>query len=129
MPQVAWFPLTVVLMLVACSGKAAPPTKGDGVYRVRGQVIAFEGSAENARAVIAHEAIPNFKDRNGTPGRMSAMTMAFGIAPGVDPKVLVPGSKWALVIEVVWSREPVLRIMSAKPLPNDTKLALAVPSR
>jgi hypothetical protein len=82
------------------------------------------GKAQDARAVVAHEAIPRFADRDGRAAVMPAMTMAFGIGPDVDASALVPDSKWELTFQVHWNREPTLLITAAKALPRDAQLAL-----
>ena len=116
-------PWLVVLTsaLVACSGGAG----GAASYETRGQVVELTGSGEDARVSIAHEAIPNFADREGKKAEMPAMTMAFGIGPGVDAVAFTPGTQWELSFDVVWGREPMLRITSARPLPATLPLALA----
>jgi hypothetical protein len=114
-----------LFMLTACGG-GTPTTTGqpDAVYDVRGKIIGVSGAGENARVTVEHEAIPAFKDRDGVASTMPAMTMAFGLAPEVDKSALIAGSVWELRFEVVWSREPALRVLSAKPLPADTALTL-----
>lgn len=118
-------PALVAVAAVTFVGGVAACAQEAATYRVRGEVVAMEGSGENTRAIIAHEAIPAFKDRKGVASEMPSMTMAFGIGPGVDAKALVPHSEWELAIDVVWSREPMLRIVAAKPLPAGTPLALS----
>lgn len=108
--------------LFACSGGA--PERPDAVYTVRGRIVAVEGQGENARAIVAHEAIPDFADRSGTRTGMAAMKMAFGLGDAVDAKALAPGSQWRLTFEVHWRREPPLRITRVEPLPQGTQLDL-----
>lgn len=110
------------MLLVACGSKSAAPA---AVYTTRARVVELSGAGDNTRVTLEHEAIPAFKDRDGTPSEMPAMAMAFGIAPGVDAKAFTPGSQWQVTFEVAWQREPVLRIMQAKPLPPGTQLALS----
>ncbi len=112
----------MLVVLTACGDRA--PARPDAVYRVRGEVVAVDGEGSDLRAIIAHEAIPDFADRSGTKAGMPAMKMAFGVAPGVDAAALVAGSRWQLTFEVHWRQEPALRIVAAKPLPQGTQLAL-----
>ena len=117
--------LALALGCVACGG-SPPAGEPAAVHRVRGQIVELHGSGADRRVSVAHEAIPGFKDRSGVAAVMPAMTMAFGIAPGVDAKGFAPASKWSLTVEVVWGREPMLLITGATPLPAGT--VLAVPS-
>jgi Copper binding periplasmic protein CusF len=116
------FAVVVGALLIACTERA--PAQPDAVYRVRGAIVAVDGKGSDLRAVIAHEAIPEFADRSGTKAGMPAMKMAFAVAPGVDVSALVPGSQWLLTFEVHWREEPALRIVAARPLPPGTQLVL-----
>ena len=112
------------LLAFAC-GESRTSDKPDASYRVAGQVVETSGSGPDARVVVAHEAIAAFKDRDGKPSDMAAMTMAFGLGPGLDLAQFKAGSKWQLNFGVTWDRTPVLRITHATPLPADTQLTLA----
>jgi hypothetical protein len=105
----------------ACKGSEPAPAEK---YEVRAQVVAVEGTGDDARVILEHEAIDGFKNREGKPERMPAMKMAFGIAPSVDAGDLIPGSKQAVVFDAVWGREPMIRVLEAKRLPDDTALTL-----
>jgi Cu/Ag efflux protein CusF len=118
-------PALACVCALACSSSADDVGRPDAVYRVRGQVVSQDGTGADARVSIAHEAIASFKDRDGKPGRMPAMTMAFGIGPDVPALKLTPGSRWQLTFEVRWSREPVLLITQAEPLSAGIELTLA----
>ena len=108
----------------ACGSRANDAGPGDASYRVRGEVVGQSGSGEDARVSIHHEAIPAFKDRDGKPGVMHAMTMAFGLAPEIDAARLSAGSRWSVTFDVRWSREPVLLITRLEPLAPGTALRL-----
>ena len=114
---------------LACASCGDDLGRADAVYRVRGQVVSQDGTGADARVVVAHEAIPSFKDRDGKLGRMPAMTMAFNMAPDVPAPKLTPGSRWQLTFEVRWRREPVLRITRVEPLAPGTELTLAADAR
>lgn len=120
MHKAGWLLLSLA---VACQGGAAPPAAAE-IYRVRAQVVALEGQGEAARVILEHEAIDGFKDRDGKAERMPAMKMAFGLAPGVDPSVLAPGSKHEVTFDTVWGREPMIRVIELKRLPDETALEL-----
>lgn len=110
-------------IMAACSGSTAPTAPAE-TYRVRAQVVSFEGTGDDMLVVLEHEAIDAFKNREGKPERMPAMKMAFGIAPAVDRSALTPGSKHEVVFDAVWGREPMIRVTEAKRLPDDTALTL-----
>jgi hypothetical protein len=114
-PNVAGLLLFSLVALAGC--RADEP----GVYTVRGQIVAAEGDS----VLVAHEAIEGFVDREGNASPMSAMSMPFGVGPGVDRAALTPGSKWELTFDVVWEREPILQLRAARRLPDDTPLELA----
>jgi len=119
----AWLVLGL-LAASACKGEAAAPTGPAAKYRVRVQVESIEGTGENARVVLSHEAVEGFKDRDGKAATMPAMMMAFGIAPEVNAGAFNPGTKHEIEFDVVWGREPTIRVTEAKLLPNDTALTL-----
>jgi hypothetical protein len=114
-----------LLAFTACKREAKPaPDEPADSYSVRVEVIEIAGSGDSKRAILSHEAIEAFKNREGAPERMPPMKMAFGLAPGVDEDALTPGSKHAIEFDVVWGREPTIRVTAAKPLPADTALTL-----
>jgi len=115
---------------VGCSGDKAPADKvpaddeATATYSTRAQVVSLDGSGDNVRVTLEHEAIEAFKNREGKAQRMPAMKMAFGLAPTVDTTALTPGSKHEVKFDVVWGREPTIRVLEATPLPLDTELTL-----
>lgn len=112
--------LFLLPLAIACQSSNAPAE----TYRVRAQVIALEGTGEAQRVILEHEAIDDFKDRDGKADRMPAMKMAFGVGPSVDAAALTPGSKHDITFDAVWGREPMIRVTAAKRLPDDTALTL-----
>lgn len=119
----AW--TTIVWLAVSgCGGGEPAPAAPAATYQVRVQVVAHEGSGDGARVILDHEAIPGFKDRDGKADTMPSMKMAFGLAPGVEASALPPGSKHEVTFDVVWGREPTIRVTEAKRLPDDTALTL-----
>lgn len=114
-----------LLALSACKREAKPaPAEPADTYRTRVEVVEIAGSGDSRRATLSHEAIEAFKNREGKPERMPPMKMAFGLAPGVDESTLTPGSKHEIEFDVVWGREPTIRVLEAKRLPDDTPLTL-----
>ena len=111
----------LLVTLSACSG---PGSAADAVYNVRGRVVEVSGGGADLRVVVAHEAIADFKGRDGDVTEMPAMRMAFGVDPKLDARALKPGSQWELTFAVRWTQEPALLITAAKPLPADRALAL-----
>jgi Cu/Ag efflux protein CusF len=110
--------------IAACSGKRELGP-ADAIYQVRAQVVAQQGSGDDLRVSLSHEAIPGFKDRDGVASDMPAMTMSFAVAPNVATGPLRPGSRWQIGFEVRWNQQPTLRIVRAEPLPVGTVLKLA----
>jgi hypothetical protein len=121
----------VVMGGVACGGgdKSAAMSElaPDHVYKVRAQIVSVETVNGRTIANVAHEAIPNFKDRDGTVEPMPAMTMPFVLSPALDAAQLEPKSQWELTVEVRWSSSPGMQIAAAKPLPSGTTLQLERP--
>jgi Cu/Ag efflux protein CusF len=113
--------LGTLVTAIACNPSSGADT-APAIYRTRVQVVAIEGDGEWRRAQLKHEAIAAFKDRDGKAATMPAMTMAFGLGPGIDEAALKPGSKHEIAFDVVWNREPTLLLTQAKQLPDDTAL-------
>lgn len=116
------FVLLGSVLLSACGGPSTPAQSSN--YDVRARVVEVHGSGDDLRVTLAHEAIPEFEDRSGDVVGMQAMAMAFGVARGIDAEAFSPGSKWQISFEVVWNREPPLRITRAERLPAETQLVL-----
>lgn len=116
-------PVTLALaatLALACSS----PTEQTHTYRVRGVVKELSGKGEAARVVIHHEAIPDFKDRDGNAARMEAMIMSFGFAESLPASTFVTEEKVELDFDVRFSKTPPLLITKVTKLPADTKLVL-----
>jgi hypothetical protein len=113
--------LSLTLAAFSCKGTADV----NGHYRVRGQVQRAEGSGEDAHALIHHERIPDFKDRDGKPSSMDSMAMNFSIGPGVAADAFKPGAKVSIEFDVRWSSGDPLVITKVTPLPDDTALTLS----
>jgi Cu/Ag efflux protein CusF len=112
--------LSVVLAAMSCKGDAA-----DAHYGARGQVESAAGTGENARALIHHESIRNFKDRDGQPSTMGSMSMNFALGPGVAVSDFKPGAKIAFEFDVHWSSGSPLVITRVTQLPASTPLELS----
>ncbi|HET6337413.1 MAG TPA: copper-binding protein [Polyangiales bacterium] len=112
--------LGLLVAVVSCKGSDA----GDGHYSVRGQVKSAEGSGDDARALIHHEHIPSFKDRDGNASPMESMSMNFALGPGVSKDALKPAAKVAIEFDVRWSSGSPLVITKVTPLPDSTPLTL-----
>jgi Cu/Ag efflux protein CusF len=111
----------VLLAAVSCKGAA----DHDAHYSARGLVQSAEGSGDDARALIHHERIPEFKDRDGKPSAMDSMSMNFALGPGVAASELKPGAKIAFEFDVRWSSGSPLVITRVTALPDDTALVLS----
>jgi hypothetical protein len=116
-------------LLLACS-RSAPPQQAptlsppDAVYKIRGQIVSVDSSGPDTIANVSHEAIPNFKTRDGAASAMPAMTMPFALGPAVDRSSLQPKSQWELTLEIRWEHAPGMLIAAVKPLPPGTTLTL-----
>jgi hypothetical protein len=102
---------------------AAPDSKAQYVYTVRGQIATVPRPGEPLSALmIRHEPIPDFTDREGKVVGMPAMTMEFPPAPGLSLEGFAPGDK----VEVVWEvwMTPRMRSEASRitRLPPDTEL-------
>lgn len=101
--------------MVACD------TEPDARYATRGLVKEQVGTGADARVAIHHEPLPEFRDRDGKPAPMGAMTMVFGVRRGAQCE-LAPGTKLAFEFEVRWDTSPFLVITRCETLPSDTPL-------
>lgn len=112
--------LLAVLFLVLAGCSSSPdPEEGAPRYNVRGVVQVIHGESS---LVVHHEAIPDFRDRNGTIVGMAPMKMQFEAGPGVALEGIKPGDKVAMVVTVPW---PALRILSIKTLPEHEQLEIS----
>ncbi len=109
----------------ACSQRHELPPP-DATYTVRALIRSLPPPG-GGEMLMEHEAIPGFRERDGTPTGMGAMTMPFTPARGLDLHGLKVGDPVRMTFEVRWSGDPLLRIVKLEPLPADTKLD--VPSR
>jgi Cu/Ag efflux protein CusF len=92
----------------------------DQTYQVRGVLVSID--AERAKVNVQHEAIPDFKDGSGKVVGMSAMTMPFHVASGVDLASFTAGDKVAFTLEVRWETKRELLIPQMNKLAADTEL-------
>jgi hypothetical protein len=115
----------LIWLALSAAGCGHGPAKTDARYHLRGVIAAMSGSGADAELSIHHEAIPNFKDRDGHASTMASMTMIFGLAQGVSPAALHVGDKIAFDFDLRWSTSPALLITKLEKLPADTPLALS----
>lgn len=127
--------LTVGFM-VACSGKdkpaAAPDTraghvlpdrKPDATYEVRGEIATLPTIGDKRTELrVRHEAIDDFKNRDGEMVGMNAMTMDFPPAKGVDLSNLKKGDKVKLKFSVWWGNSPAWLVVKIEKLSSETEL-------
>ena len=98
----------LLLALLAAGCASDPPAETVEVRAVYERTV-FDGAA----ATFDHEAIP---------GEMDAMRMDVPLADAALVAGLAPGDKVALALET----EPRLRVVAIRPLPDSTRLRLAV---
>jgi hypothetical protein len=81
-------------------------------YRVQGRIESLPaGEAKPPQARIQHQAIADFRDRNGKVVGMPAMTMAFALSPGVNAQELQVGDAVNMTFEMRWEQTPSLWIV------------------
>lgn len=110
----------------ACGGheRLAP---ADATYSTRGQVVEVPRD-KNGELSVHHEAVADFRDREGKPSHMDSMSMPFAVAPEVSLAGIAPGDKVAMTFEVRWDSLPTLRIVKLSELPESTALSLGGPT-
>ena len=137
----AWTVLIVAsLVLAACdpsggeqpappaSSAASSPHAADAeagrvdAYTVRGQVVAMP-VAGRRQIQVAHEAIPDFKNKAGEVVGMATMTMPFPVDESVSLEGIEEADAVELTFEVDW-RSVGYRVTSITKLAEGTELAL-----
>ena len=135
--------LAAVALFLGCSkpGQVDHPDGNDGgqtaaapiqhSYTVRGQVVMVPSADRPFDDLqIRHEAIPDYKKRDGevyvnSKGvrGMVTMTMPFPVAEGVSLEGIEPGDKVEFVFVTTWGDEyPEYEITEILELPADTEL-------
>jgi Cu/Ag efflux protein CusF len=114
------------LAAAGCGGgeTLSPP---DATYTVRGQVLDVPHQA-GGDLTVHHEAVPDFRDRQGKPSVMDSMSMPFTVAKDVSLAGIAPGDKVELTFEVRWEGDPTLRAVEVVELPEGTRLDLGGPT-
>lgn len=105
-------------------GKADPASLSRD-YTVRGVIAELPDPAKPLSGFrIRHEAIDDFRDRDGTPVGMNAMTMSFdALAPGVTLEGLSVGDKVRFTIRVTYGADgPRYPVTSIERLDPGTEL-------
>lgn len=111
-------------LLAGCPEEREPAAS----YTARGQIADIPGNPDE-QLVIRHEAIEEFRGRDGENVGMKAMTMAFGRSEELDLSGLSEGDKIRFTFEVHWKARQPLRVTRIEKIPDDTKLKLAKPSQ
>lgn len=92
-------------------------------YTTRGEVVALpEKGKPSTELMVKHQAIDDFKNKDGKVVGMSAMTMEFPPEQGVDVTMLAIGDKVELEFAVWWAQSPPWLATKLTKLPADTKL-------
>ena len=130
---VGWALPTVRVLVLAIAAAGATLACGepelpaaDASYEVRGQVIDVPREACD-NLTVHHEAIAEFRDRDGKPSEMESMSMPFLVAPGVSLAGIAPGDKVEMTFEVRWQGDVPLRVTALRELPEATALDLGGP--
>jgi Cu/Ag efflux protein CusF len=105
------------LLAAACGADAAPPGPADQTLTASGTVetLPHEGS-DRREIAIAHDAIPDFRDREGAVVGMDAMTMQFELADGISLAGVSPGDRVRFTFEVRWDARPMLYVTALRAL-------------
>jgi hypothetical protein len=100
-------------------------------YTVRGLVVVVPSAGRPMDDLeIRHEAIPDYKTRDGTVfvnskgvTGMGSMTMGFPVAEGVSLEGIDPGDKIEFVLVTTWGETyPDYAVTEIRELPADTEL-------
>ncbi|CAN5858558.1 hypothetical protein BH11PLA1_BH11PLA1_20890 [soil metagenome] len=102
---------------------AAPTSPPSASYTIRGQVISIPIPGQRTSEFrVKHEAIDDFKDKDGVLVGMSSMIMEFPPAPGVSLADLAVGDKVSLTFSIWWGQSPPWLATEITKLPADTAL-------
>jgi len=108
---------------IRVSDLSPPTTTPDATYVVRGEVMSLPLKSLPATELkVKHEAIDDFKDREGKVVGMSAMVMEFPPAKGVDVSTLNVGDKVSVTFSVWWTQSPPWLAMKVELLAPETAL-------
>lgn len=104
-------------------GTAAPKRTPDATYRVRGRVEAIPTPGDvMSRFLVKHEAIHDFRRKDGKVVGMGSMIMEFPPADGVSLEGIVPGDIVELTFSQWWGDTPPWLAMKVVKLPAETQL-------
>jgi Cu/Ag efflux protein CusF len=99
-------------------------------YTTRGRVVMLPDPSNPASELrIRHEAIDDYKYRDGSPAPMKSMTMPFPLGPGVSLEGLAVGDVVGFSFAVQWEPSPGMRVTAIQKLPGDTELEFDVVSQ
>lgn len=115
--------LWMALLAAGCQ-KRASETPSE-TYTVKGVVKMLPPAAKPGNGktiVVLHQAVPNFKDREGQEVGMMAMPMPFSLAEKVDMTGIEVGAKVEFTFGVFWDAPTPTRILSLRRLPDDTQI-------
>jgi len=108
---------------IRVSDLVRPKSAPSAVYTVRGEVTALpEKGKPQTELMIKHEAIDDFKNKDGKVVGMNSMIMDFPPEKGLDVTVLKVGDKVEVEFAVWWSQSPPWLATKITKLPADTKL-------
>ena len=111
--------LAMLLLTLGCDDDPAEPSApADATYSTEGTIERLPREGADRREVsIAHEEIPSFRDREGEPVGMEAMTMQFEVAPAVTLDGIEPGERVRFTFEVRWDSRPMLYVIELTEVP------------
>lgn len=116
--------LLAATFVVGCDDDLPKP---DGYYAVRAQVgERVEGNDDYVEWVLHHEAITDYKNREGKVVGMAPMPMKFAFEKGLGAESLRKGDKVKVLFELRYNAFPQLLVTRVTPLPKETALSLTV---
>ncbi len=89
-------------------------------YQVRGRFMGAEGKTIK----LHHEAIPDFRSRNGEKVGMMAMQMRFRVGDDLAINTLADNDVIEFEFVVEWGEKPPIKVVKISKLPADTELNL-----
>jgi hypothetical protein len=120
-----------LVSLMGCGQPPAPVTRThtppaatpDAIYKTRAQIVTLpQVNVPQSEFRAKHEAVDDFKDKDGKIVGMGAMVMDFPPAKGVDLSQFKVGDFVLIEWHVWWNHTPAWLAMNVTKLPNDTQL-------
>jgi Cu/Ag efflux protein CusF len=118
-----WVVRRLAVLAGVCALACGPrgPAPPDATYTARGEITRIDASTREV--YIHHEALPGFRDEQGTVVGMESMSMPFTLGAAVDAASLAVGQRVEFEFGIRWRAAPRLELLRATPLPEGTRLS------